>query len=185
MPLNLHRAAGATLFMGALAAAGSAVASDGTITFKGAVTAATCTVSSGPPVGGPATFTVMLPQVSVNALPTVGSQAGRTRFNLFLTGCSAGMSNARVFFESSPNVDSATFTLRPQVGSAQNVNFALFDGTSGARVMVGAPASQGTTWINIDPSGNATLPYDVAYQSMGAIVAGNLESSVTYSIEYQ
>ena len=151
-------------------------ASDGTITFTGAVQAVTCSI------GNPS-FTVNLPTVSTSALPSNGIVAGTTRIVIAVTGCNSGLANANAYFESGPNVDSTTGRLK-NTGTAANVDLQLTT-TSGAVIDLSkAYGSQYTGQTANIVSNNVVLEYGVRYYATGAATAGNVASSLTYSVVY-
>ena len=154
-------------------------AADGTITFNGSITAQTCTIN-----GGTSNFTVNLPKVSTTAFAATGAKAGATRFTIALTNCTPASGNARAFFEAGPNVDTTTGRLKIAAGGAANVQVGLAT-TAGADIVIGAASgSQNTTYVPI-ASGSANLDYLAQYVSTGAVAAGAVTTSVTYTIEFQ
>jgi major type 1 subunit fimbrin (pilin) len=162
----------------------TASAADGEINFIGAVTANTCTVTPG--IGG-AAATVNLPRVNNTAFTGAGSITGRTLFNINVSNCPGGVTNARAFFEANgENVDYATNSLKNKSGTASNVGFALFDGAQGARINIGqSTATQGTTPVALT-AGAATLRYEVAYiqPTAAAVTAGTAVGQVQFSVDY-
>lgn len=166
-------AAASSLFV-----AQSAIASDGTITFSGEITAQTCTIN-----GGTADMNVVLPEVSVAALPT-GSTAGDTLFSIQLTDCDLATGNVHTYFEYGPTVDIATGRLNNVSGSATGVQI-LLKNEDGSNIQAGFPeATQNSQTFQI--TGNAaTLNYSAAYYASGTVATGSVGSSVTYSIVYE
>jgi major type 1 subunit fimbrin (pilin) len=154
-----------------------AFASDGTITFTGAVTAQTCTINGGAP-----SFTKALPKVS-SANLTSGKKAGQTNFSIALTACTPKSGSARVFFEAGPNVNAATGRLKNTSVTNVEIGLANADGTD---ITIGAPSGlQGTDYVKISDAGDATLNYLAQYVATGAAGTGDVKTSVTYSVEYQ
>lgn len=160
----------------------TAAASDGTITFNGQITSVTCNISGN---GGGSSFTVTLPTVSTGALGAAGVTAGRTPFNIVLSGasCTNG-AVASTYFEPGATVDSATGKLKNSTGTATNVQLGLLNGDATA-IVLGAPqASQNSKSVTI-ASNTGTLNYFVEYVATGgAATAGTVGSTVTYSISY-
>jgi major type 1 subunit fimbrin (pilin) len=165
-----------------------AQASDGTINFVGKVTAATCDISVD---GGGADATVTLPTVSSKVLATPSSTAGRTNFNMSLTNCDFTSGSIFAFFEAGANVDPVSGRLMNSalVSAATNVDLQLLD--SDGSVIKAGDASQLTDTNKIavvdDGSGTtgmATLNYAVEYYATGVATAGDITSSVTYSLSY-
>jgi major type 1 subunit fimbrin (pilin) len=131
----------------------SSQASDGTITFTGAVTANTCTVVVN---GTTADATVALPTVSTAALTNAaasGATAAKTTaagtfFNMTVSGCAAAVndfnavhtpSTVQIYFEAGPNVDVITGGLintltGPSPQTHSNVEVNLYNASSASIV---------------------------------------------------
>lgn len=161
----------------AIALAQGAYASDGTITFNGALTNATCTITGG------GNQTVTLPTLSTATLATTGATAGGTLFSISVSACTAGLTTATAYFEAGANTDLTTGRLK-STGTAGNVEIQVLnaDGTvvnlSGASV-----AAQGATPAALVASAG-TQNFIAQYYAMGATTAGSVASSVTYSMVY-
>lgn len=170
-------------------ASGSAFASDGTITFNGALTAQTCTINGN---GSSAKdFTVNLPTVSTGAFAAGNQRAGMTSYNIALTNCSpvSATSKAAVFYEAGATVDPTDGRLMVASGGAQNVKLELSNASDAADKGEYIKAGYSRDMQNSKPadisSGSATLQYRVQYYATSAPTAGAANSSVTYSIDYQ
>ncbi|WP_334042412.1 fimbrial protein [Burkholderia ambifaria] len=174
-----------------LATTGVAYASDGTITFTGAVVASTCKVN-----GGTGDLAVALPHVATNQLTSTGQTAGRTPFTLSLSGCTSPVdaegkpvanvpTKVAVVFEPGPNVNLTTGRLKPTgTGAAANIEVGIqTDGYKDIKIGADA-ASQGAQSATIGKDGNATLQYAAQYYATGASTAGPVTTSVTYSVIY-
>lgn len=169
------------------AAFGQAHAADGTINFVGKLEAQTCTIDVNGTVT-PAIATVTLPTVSTGKLVNSGETTGQTGFIIGLKNCTGPAISAAAFFESGSTVDLVSGNLKTATGAgaANNVQLQLVDGSTGAAIKAGNVSQHaGTTKIALDASGNANLPYAVQYYATGATTAGTVNSSVTYSINYQ
>lgn len=170
------------------AAAPATHAADGTITFTGKLNASTCKIDVN---GGGASSAVGLPAVSTDALNTKGMTAGKTPFAIKMSGCAHDESNLAtvgMYFESGPTVDLAAGLLKNTAAegeAAKNVALALIDPMTDADIKIG-DASQlvDIARVTIEPDGTASLPVAVAYRATGAAEAGNVQSTVTYSIIY-
>ncbi|MCD0502946.1 fimbrial protein [Bordetella petrii] len=165
--------------MAALAVSSSAFASDGTISFEGAVSDATCNISvngSGPD------GTVTLPTVSLNSLAQAGDTAGTTPFRIALSGCAGTANTARAYFEPGPTVDPVQGKLRNTGGTAGNVYLALLD-SNHAPLHLGDPALQNDAPVDI--SGGGELGYHAQYYAVGPATAGSVLSLVNYTIVYE
>lgn len=183
-------------------------ASDGTITFTGAVTANTCSVSvnsgAANATGGPADATVALPTVSTVALTNAvasGATAAKTTaagtfFSMTVSGCTATPLNdfgagapttVAIYFEAGPNVDSLTGGLINASGSNVEVN--LYNASAAS--IVGTQIMPGTTTHQpaAQAMGSAGKQWFYAgYSTLGhnaAATAGAVSTSVTYSLTYQ
>ena len=156
-----------------------ATASDGTVTFGGELKAETCTIS------GPSSFTVNLPTVPASSLANVWDIAGNTQFSILVSGCSAGLTGANVYFEHGPNVLSAYGTLKNN-GTATNVDLTLYAVASDEFVDLAPPGifTQYTQLTNNITSNAARLNFGVAYLARGVVTPGTVQSSVTYSMVY-
>ncbi|MBC2666812.1 type 1 fimbrial protein [Novosphingobium flavum] len=156
----------------------AAYASDGTITFSGAVTASTCTVKLN---GGSASGTVTLPTVSTSALPSTGSTAGSTPFTLDISGCTfTGATAVTAYFEAGANVNGTTGRLT-NTGGASNVELQLYLGSNYASKVAAGQSNQNAA---TPLTGNGQLRYGVEYYATGAATAGSVASTVTYSLIY-
>lgn len=165
----------------------AAHAYDGQINFNGELVAQTCTIDVNGTVT-PAAATVVLPTVSTGTLTAAGQTTGQTGFQINLANCTGPAKSAASFFESGPTVDLASGNLKTQTGTgaATNVQLQLVDGSNGSAIKAGDSLQRlTTTHVAFDGSGNAKLPYAVQYYATGATTAGTVNSSVTYSIDYQ
>jgi major type 1 subunit fimbrin (pilin) len=200
MNIRIKRAMLAAGIATAMALPLTGQASDGTITFTGAVTASTCTLSvNGGSNAG--TATVALPTVDTAALTSTG--AGRTAagtfFSVGVSACSAvadigagpsAPAQVSIYFEAGPNVDEATGGLINTISVAgSNVEVNLYNASGstivGTQIKPGTntnqPAAQtigstGTQW------------FYAGYSTAGAGIAataGAVSTSITYSLVYQ
>lgn len=165
-------------------------ANDGTITFSGSISDATCEISGGdesnPNQGN--NFSVKLPPVSVTALSSSGKYAGDTRFFINLSGqkCPNGKV-ANVIFEraQSANIDSNTGYLKNhvQLAAATNVQVRILQKDK-KPLNLNLPNSDHQP-ITITGN-NARFEYWAQYASVnGASTAGTVETDVIYSITYR
>lgn len=157
----------------------AAHAADGTVTINGMVTDQTCKVSA-----NSKDITVTLPTVGVGSLATAGTTAGRTPFTINLENCKAGQVSA--FFETGGNVDAASGRLN-NTGGAQNVQVQLLSDSSVViPVLANATQAPVTTKATVANDGDsAALNYYAEYYATGAATAGNVATSVQYTINYQ
>ena len=173
-------------------------ASDGTITFTGAVTASTCTLSVNSGVNA-GTATVALPTVDTAALTNTGAgtTAAGTFFSVGVTGCNgvadigsgtpAAPTSVAIYFEAGPNVDEATGGLINTVaGSNVEVNLYNASGSTivGTQIQPGTPTHQPAA-LTIASGG--TQWFYAGYSTAGAGIAataGAVSTSITYSLVY-
>ncbi|BDU14962.1 fimbrial protein [Lysobacter auxotrophicus] len=125
-------------------------------------------------------MTVTLPRIGTAALPAVNSTAGRTRFNINLN-CQAG-TTARITFATTSAYSSANGVINPTTGTgmASNVGIQLLNAAASAPVPFNVAQSMGAT-----PNGAWTLPFHVQYYRTGAITAGNVRGTLTFTMTYQ
>jgi len=178
----------------------SSQASDGTITFTGAVTANTCTVSVN---ASGANATVALPTVSTSALTNAAGKttAAGTFFNMAVSACTAtpladiggvAPTTVAIYFEAGPNVDEVTGGLINTVAGS-NVEVNLYNASAasivGTQIKPGTQTNQpltqaigtgGTQWFYAGYSTAGTNGLAGA-----AATAGAVSTSITYSLVYQ
>ena len=173
-------------------------ASDGTITFTGAVTASTCTLSVNSGVNA-GTATVALPTVDTAALTNTGAgtTAAGTFFSVGVTGCNgvadigsgtpAAPTSVAIYFEAGPNVDEATGGLINTVaGSNVEVNLYNASGSTivGTQIQPGTPTHQP---VALTIASGGTQWFYAGYSTAGAGIAataGAVSTSITYSLVY-
>lgn len=173
---KLLTTASAALLLAGIAA--QAQASDGIITFKGEISAVSCTPSVS---GGTATSTVTLPTVSTKALAVANTTAGSTQFSIALTNCGGG-TKAATWFEAGSTVDAASGRLTNAAGDAfaKNVQVALHN-SDDSQIVIGRNASTAVDIVNE----GATMNFNARYYATAAVTAGRVETSVNYTIQYQ
>ena len=168
----------------------AASAEDGTITFTGTISSATCIVSGGTDEGltPSGTFTVNLKPVSTTALDVAGKKAGDTPFYISLSGtdCPNGKF-ANVSWEraASTKIDSATGNLMNSTasGSATKVQVVLSDENKQA-IDLRVPVTDPTTG-KVIANNAARFDYWAQYIATGgATTAGTVNTDVVYSIIY-
>ena len=160
-------------------------ASNGVINFKGKIVDQTCDVL----IDGQASpATVTLPTVSTSTLVNQGDVTGQTNFNIELSNCTAAGA-VFAYFENGSTVDATTKRLKNTLTgatAADKVQLQLIDGTNGNPIQTGNTNQiTATSKVTIDSSMAAVLPYAVEYYSLGGTTAGDVESSVSFTIHYQ
>ncbi|KWB69836.1 hypothetical protein WL40_12560 [Burkholderia ubonensis] len=162
----------------AAALTGSAYASDGTITFTGAINTQTCKITGGGDVS------VQLPNMQATALKAAGDTAGDTRFKIAVSGCDTSQQQSvYAAFEPGPNLDPATGNLKLQgADAAKNVQIGLknLDNTP---ITIGDSTT--VKAVPLDKNGAATMEYVARYVATDAAAAGSASTNVTYSLNYQ
>lgn len=177
---NLIVAGGSTVLVAGAALAFSplALADGGTITFNGAVNTNTCDISVHG--SGNATTTIPVTSAVTADLAATGDTAEPTPFTIAFTNCPTTGQTAPTGLTvdwSGANVNAAG-RLNNTTGGATNVDFQLLDDTSTA---INLNSDNQTATIS---SGSATLSYTVQYYATGAATAGNMDSSVDYTVTY-
>ncbi|HCN1149611.1 TPA: F17A fimbrial adhesin [Escherichia coli] len=174
--------------LGILAAASSSatLAYDGTINFNGKVVDQTCSVTT----AGTAPLAVTLPTVSTKSLNSPGKVAGLTPFTISLSGCNTaaatGSQSVKAYFEPNANTDYTTGNLTNTTSSgASNVQIQLLNADGIKVIKLGqAAAAQNVDTVAINDA-NVTLRYNAQYYATGVATAGDVTSTVNYTIAYQ
>jgi major type 1 subunit fimbrin (pilin) len=186
----------------------SSQASDGTITFTGAVTANTCTVNVNG--SGSNNATVTLPTVGTASLDNTATKTtgAGTFFNIAITSCAALVhdnvvpTTVGIYFEAGPNVDQATGGLINTVVGGSNVEVNLYNASNatiiGTQVQPGVQGQGAPTLtppqgyqpgtLTPAPTLNETQWFYAGYSTVGhnaAATPGLVSTSVTYSLVYQ
>ena len=161
------------------AVAPAAHAVDGTINITGAISSSTCKING---ANSPATIAVALPTVATTSLTAAGAVAGRTGFNIALTGCGS-LTKATTFFEPGPTV-MADGNLKNASGTATGVEVQLLNSDFSAIALNGATTAQNSQSVNLT-GGNGTLNYYAQYFATAAAGAGSVSTSVQFSMIYQ
>lgn len=167
--------------------AGGAYASDGTISITGKITDASCSINIDGSTTGDAT--VELPVVSASSLQAPTDTAGLTQFRMELSGCTAStgtLSSVRAYFEPT-NVNAATgnlVNLDSSATGAKNVEIQIVNDQGGA---IDLRDNSNNLPTPVDPdTSTATLVYAAQYigTANGAAVAGDVNTDLMYSLEY-
>ncbi|WP_089084553.1 fimbrial protein [Aquitalea magnusonii] len=155
---------------------------DGSISFTGNISTATCTISV---EGGGNNGAITLPSISTKALAAALATAGATPFSIALSGCTGSATQAAVWFENDSNVNAAGRLINS--GTAGNVDVAIYNASSSTHIPIGQTSttfgSSGTAFpIN---NGSATLNYMARYYATGIATAGTVTANVNYTVQYQ
>ncbi|HEF5874735.1 TPA: type 1 fimbrial protein [Burkholderia cenocepacia] len=159
----------------------AAHAYDGTVTFSGALTGASCEIKVN---GANNNGTVQLPTVGAGQLAAKGKTSGATNFKIQLSKCQNAGQTVRAFFEAGPNVDNTDGTLinRAASNAAKNVAVQLLD-TQGNPLKAGDDGQRAVAPVALK-DGAADLIYSAQYIAQDKTEAGSVSTSVTYSIDY-
>lgn len=166
--------------------ANAALAYDSTINFTGKVIDQTCEVAA-----GSKNLTVTLPTVSKTVLNAPGKTAGLTPFDIQLSGCSAAGNNAnsvKLYFEPSANVNLTTHNLKNTAGAsgASQVEIQLVNGDNPSQPINLGAADQSVHSVALPAAnGDVTLKYYAQYYATAQADAGDVASTVNYTIAYE
>lgn len=171
--------------VGLLSASG-AHAADGTITITGQVVDSSCAIAVN---GGTGDATVVLPSVSKTTLANPDDVAGSTAVNMTLSGCPA-TGSVRAYFEAL-NVDQSTGHLINTASAtpAENVQVQVTN-ASGSAIDLRTNDNSTNSFVAFTDDGagvgTANLQYGVQYIATGgAATAGQVETQLVYSLDYQ
>jgi major type 1 subunit fimbrin (pilin) len=188
---HIKLASALVVAMGIAAAgvASAAASTGGTITFTGAVTDETCTITGGAGTnGGTGNFTVALDPVPASALAAATDTAGNKPFQIIIGGsgqttCQDGKVATLSFVPSSPQIDPATGALVNALsGQATNVEVQVLDNNS-APIALNDPAN-GVTFPAI-ANNTATQDFSAQYLAVNAgATAGLVSTDVLYQVVY-
>jgi type 1 fimbria pilin len=194
----------ATIVFGLLINSASALADNSTndsglITFDGAVSAHTCTITSNNGVDA-SNITISMPIVSADQVMTTTADAGPVvgpkEFELSLSECDAAMKSASISFASPQFVELSSGTLKndpTQPGGANNVNIALYNNAEGdtAQVRIGLPDDKPQT-IDLSANHGGIFAYTASYvpsadmdKTTNPVVPGTVSTNATFTVSYQ
>ncbi|EFN7202785.1 TPA: fimbrial protein [Escherichia coli] len=165
----------------------SAMAYDGVITFTGKVVSQTCNVTT----GSNGNFTVTLPTVSKAALANQGATAGLTPFSIDLADCTPdtdGATQVKAYFEPGASTDFTTNNLKntARTNPASDVQIQLLNSDGASTILLGKDfAGQDVHAEAIGVDGRATLRYMARYYATGTATAGDVTTTVNYTIAYE
>ena len=198
MNMWIKRMVAATGLTTGLLVSMSGQASDGTITFTGAITANTCTVQVNS--AGTGDGTVALPTVDMAALTNAAGKttAAGTFFSIDLSACTIPVvadttvtaTNVKIYFEAGPNVNPVTGGLINTVTVAgSNVEVNLYNASSagtivGTQILPGTGTQPANQAIIADPALQWFYAGYSTAGAAGAATAGAVSTSVTYSLVY-
>lgn len=197
--MNKHYFVFCALFISTSALADDSTSDAGLITFDGAVSAHTCTITTNNGVDA-SNITVSMPVVSgsqvsattVDAGPVVGPK----EFEIKLSGCDDAMKTASISFTSPQFVELSSGTLKndpAQPDGASNVNIALYNNAEGdtSQVRIGLPDDKPQT-IDLTTGHSGTFAYTASYvpsadmdSITNPVVPGTVSTNATFTVSYQ
>jgi major type 1 subunit fimbrin (pilin) len=171
-------------------------ASDGSITFVGAVTENSCAVQVDGEGAGDGS--VALPVVDATALqdlPAPRNTAAGSFFRIVVSACAASRPDiagqapggVAIYFEAGPNVDAVTSGLIN--AGTSNVEVKLYQASGatqvGAQITPGIPGAGQSGSLRV--TGPGTSWFYAGYSTMPGVAAtaGTVRAAVTYSLVYQ
>lgn len=168
----------------------------GLLTFDGAVTDTTCTITTNNGVGAN-NVTIKMPVVKKADVEktTVDTGVGSKEFELHFSDCPTTFTKASATFTSQQFAELSNGTLKAdptESGHAENVSLALFNNSTSDtdRIQVGLPGNN--TQIAALTNGEGTLAFRVAYvpsadwvSGTNDIVAGKVTSNATFTMTYE
>ena len=163
----------------------AALASDGTITFNGRITANTCAATLNETAQTSSTLT--LPTVSSTNLSSIGDVAATTQFDIHLANCTITQAaNLTTYFEHGPTVNPAG-RLSNDTGDSAGVDIQLLN-ADGAVINASKDGGlQGDKEVAMPTGANQTaiLTYFAQYYRAGAsITPGTVITHVDYTVIY-
>jgi len=182
-----QRKLGKTLALLPLAAAcfGASVHAQN-ITFTGTVNAASCTAT----ITGGTNPTILIPPVSQQQIPSVGSVGGGTTFTVNLAACGSGATQlAKIYFyNATPGAVASGRLVAPAPAAGWAIE--MISGAAGASTQI--PFGTNATPVNNpgDPgvsitSGTGTLQYHVRYvRTATTLVPGTANMTANYVVHY-
>lgn len=172
-----------------LAAAGSASADSGLITFVGSVSDSTCVVTGGSGSNGAlGNFSVPLDPVKTTALNAAAKTAGRRVFEVVFsngqggTCATAAITKAHFrFVGSSPsvNIDGRMKNVLGFIG-AENVDLQMLDESNAVINLTNHTRKD----VTLATTGPTAIKFGVQYYATGVATAGNVRSDVIYEASY-
>ncbi|MFM0736235.1 fimbrial protein [Paraburkholderia xenovorans] len=151
------------------------------IAINGATIAApTCTVTP--------TSSVNLPSVSPSAFPSLGSTAGKTRFNIALSNCTSGSQLYMTLSDATNPANTGSNLSLSTDSTAKGVQLQMqrSDGTVVSYGPDSAVAGNVNQWLvgaTVDRAMN--IPMTVQYISTGTVTPGTVKGMATFTLSYQ
>ncbi|MEE9955504.1 fimbrial protein [Enterobacter cloacae] len=176
--MNFKKAMLSLVLISGFATSASSIAADGTITFKGTITSAACTVTdpSSSGTGGTVDFGV----VSSDALKGAGTKAMPVGFNISLTDCPSTVSKASVVFDGTSDAVNSKLLALDNSSTAKGFGIALYDQNDS---QIGVKEKSNAYTIS---TGDNNLAFNARLMSTSAAVtAGNFTSSADFTVNYQ
>lgn len=171
----------------------------GLITFDGAVSAHTCTITSNNGIDA-SNITVSMPVVSASQISATtvdaGPVVGPKEFEIKLSECDEAMKSASINFASPQFVELSSGTLKndpTHPGGANNVNIALYNNVDGdtSQVRIGLPDDKPQT-VDLTADHGGSFAYTASYVPSAdmdvdnnPVVPGTVSTNATFTVSYQ
>ena len=177
--MKLNHLTVAVALSSALFSAGTLAVSDNTITFKGAVSDQTCTVSVN---GSDAAPVVLLPTAPAADLAVSGATAKPTTFELGVSNCTAATSAVDITTVFVGNNVTGLGHLG-NTGTATNVDIQLLDPSRAAIDLSGGYAGVGDLTLAAGDT-DASATYTAQYFATGKATVGTVQAALQYAVTY-
>jgi len=175
------------LAMTSALAAGSAMASEGIVTFTGEVTDVTCVISGGEGTDGAVgDITVALQPVNANSLDAAGKSVGTKRFDILVDNgagqpCQSATKATFGFKNTSLNIDPTNGNLNNTLAGESNAQLRILDQDLATPIDLRIASTK-----EVDPSvAGARFIYGVQYFAKDVTTVGQVKTNVEYAVTYQ
>ncbi|PAN72645.1 hypothetical protein CIW69_16470 [Enterobacter cloacae] len=139
---------------------------------NGTITTGSCEIQGGQ------NLSIKLDDVQKSDLPSVGSTWGESEKNNIILSCDEG-TKVYITFNGEQAKDSDNGSILQNNGNAQGIGVQLLDSK-------GVPINLGEKTEEISSSGtNAIIPVSARYIRTGNLVSGSVDSSATYTLDYE
>ncbi|EMG7385716.1 fimbrial protein [Salmonella enterica] len=169
----------------AVISSAGAMAFDGTITFNGKVVDQSCSVDT-----AGKNLTVTLPTVAASSLDLASKTTGMTPFYIKLTGCGVGPNQSKkvkLFFDNSATVDANTGNLMNTASGtkAENVQIQLMNADAATAINLNKDFAGQSVKVTDITAPDVTLRYNAQYFATATATAGDVKTTVNYTIAYE
>jgi major type 1 subunit fimbrin (pilin)/minor fimbrial subunit len=145
---------------------------DTDVIINGTITAGSCEIESGQ------NLSIALDDVHKSDLPSIGSTWGESEKSNIILSCNTG-TKVYITFNGEQAKGSADKSILQNNGNAQGIGVQLLDSK-------GVPFNLGEKVEEISSTGTeATIPVSARYIRTGDLVSGSVDSSATYTLDYE